>query len=117
MPSCAWACSAEIPLEWLVIRWIASNQVRSGSLLRCMTVPAVTDVWRWPTGAFPGERFGIEFPALAGAADGAGEAIRPPELREMAGARALVRKSTIEVAPRHWTIMLPTACHKNITGT
>src|ERR1700676_1945462 len=36
-----------MPLEWLVIRGIASNQVRNGTLLRCMIVPAVTDVWRW----------------------------------------------------------------------
>ncbi len=47
MPSCAWACSAEMPFEWLVRRWMASNQVRNGSLLRCITVPAVTEVWRW----------------------------------------------------------------------
>lgn len=25
MPSCAWACSAEIPFEWLVSRWMAPS--------------------------------------------------------------------------------------------
>ena len=47
MPNCACACSAEMPFEWLVSSRIASNQVRSGSLLPCMTVPAVTEVCRW----------------------------------------------------------------------
>src|SRR5271167_3223370 len=47
MPNCACACSAEMPFEWLASWWIASNHVRSGNLLRCMTVPAVTEVCRW----------------------------------------------------------------------
>jgi hypothetical protein len=35
-----------MPFEWLLARWIAMNQVVRGSLLRCITVPAVTEVWR-----------------------------------------------------------------------
>jgi hypothetical protein len=33
-----------MPLEWLVTMWTANNQVRNGRWLRCMTVPAVTEV-------------------------------------------------------------------------
>ena len=43
-PSCACNCSAEIPLEWLVTMCAVMNHVRNGRWLRCITVPAVTDV-------------------------------------------------------------------------
>lgn len=49
------------------------------------------------TGAFPSERLGLKFPALAGAAGWTGKTVRPPELREVARTRALVRKPAIEV--------------------
>jgi hypothetical protein len=35
-----------MPFEWLLRRWIAVNQAVSGSLLPCITVPAVTEVCR-----------------------------------------------------------------------
>jgi hypothetical protein len=37
---------AETPLECVAIRKAAQNQVVSGSLLACMIMPAVTEVWR-----------------------------------------------------------------------
>src|SRR5665809_126136 len=42
-PSCACSCSAEMPLECVAIRKAASNQIVSGSLLACSTVPAVRE--------------------------------------------------------------------------
>lgn len=47
--------------------------------------------------AFPGEWLGLKFPALAGAAGGADETVRPPEIREVTRARTLVRKPAVEV--------------------
>ena len=35
-----------MPLEWVAIKWAAQNHVVSGNLVRCMIVPAVTDVCR-----------------------------------------------------------------------
>jgi hypothetical protein len=35
-----------IPLEWVVMRWAAQNHAVSGSLERCIVVPAVTEVCR-----------------------------------------------------------------------
>src|SRR5271169_6109561 len=35
-----------IPLEWVVMRCAAQNHAVSGSLDRCITVPAVIEVWR-----------------------------------------------------------------------
>src|SRR5664279_3923041 len=35
-----------MPLEWVVMRWAAQNQVVSGSRDRCIAVPAVTEVCR-----------------------------------------------------------------------
>jgi hypothetical protein len=35
-----------MPLEWVATRCAAKNQVRKGKWVRCMIVPAVTDVWR-----------------------------------------------------------------------
>lgn len=37
---------ADIPLEWVDIRCAAQNQAVKGILVRCITVPAVTEVWR-----------------------------------------------------------------------
>ena len=96
---------------------MASNQVRSGSLLRCMTMPAVTDVWRWQPRAFPREWLGLQLPALAHAAGGANEAIRPPQLCQMPSTGDLIRKSTVKAGPGHRLIMLPAASHVNIIGT
>jgi len=68
-------------------------------------------------GAFQLERLGVEFPALAGAAGWAREAIRPPELREVAGTRGFVRKPTIEVSSGHGAVIFPAADHGNIMET
>ena len=35
-----------MPFECVATRWAARNQVRSGRCVRCMIVPAVTDVCR-----------------------------------------------------------------------
>src|SRR5277367_6830712 len=35
-----------MPFEWLLTKCAAMNQVESAILLRCITVPAVTEVWR-----------------------------------------------------------------------
>src|SRR5450432_3211416 len=40
------SCSADMPLECVVMRWAAQNHVVSGSLERCIAVPAVTEVCR-----------------------------------------------------------------------
>ena len=110
MPSCACACSAEMPLEWLVSRWIASNHVRSGSLHdrpgpdRSLPVAART---------LPGERLRLQLPTLAYATCGADEPSRPSLRSKIAGTRLLVRKTRIERAPRHRSVMLPPTAHEN----
>ena len=40
------SCSADMPLEWVVMRWAAQNHVVRGNLERCIAVPAVTEVCR-----------------------------------------------------------------------
>src|SRR5271169_4894552 len=35
-----------MPLEWVVMRWAAQNRVVRGNLVRCIAVPAVTEVCR-----------------------------------------------------------------------
>src|SRR5665213_1939719 len=69
------------------------------------------------TGALPSERLGLEFPALADATGRTDETIRPPLRGEVAGACRLVRKSGVELRPRHGPIGFPSARHKNIMAT
>src|SRR5216683_2190596 len=65
----------------------------------------------------PGERLGLELPTLADAAGRTDETIRPPLRGEVAGARRLVRKPSVELRPRHRPIGFPSARHKNIMAT
>ena len=67
--------------------------------------------------AFPREWLGLQLPALAHAAGGANEAIRPPQLCQMPSTGDLIRKSTVKAGPGHRSIMLPAASHVNIIGT
>jgi hypothetical protein len=46
MPSWASNWRADIPLEWVAIKCAAQNHTVRGNLVRCITVPAVTDVCR-----------------------------------------------------------------------
>src|SRR5260370_18351562 len=68
-------------------------------------------------GTLPGERLGLELPALADATGRTDETIRPPLRGEVAGARRPVRKPTVELRPRHRPIGFPSARHKNIMAT
>src|SRR5258705_13704668 len=68
-------------------------------------------------GTLPGERLGLELPALANAAGRTDETIRPPLRGEIAGARRPVRKPSVELRPRHRPIGFPSARHKNIMAT
>src|SRR5271163_1124053 len=46
MPSWASSWTADMPLECVAMRCDAQNHTVSGNFDRCITVPAVTDVWR-----------------------------------------------------------------------
>src|SRR5207245_1541009 len=66
----------------------------------------------------PGERLGLELPALTDAAGRTDETLRPPLRGEVAGARRPVRKPSVELRPRHRPIGFPSAaCHQNIMAT
>src|SRR5713226_1384347 len=65
----------------------------------------------------PGERLGLELPTLADAAGRTDETIRPPLRGEVAGARRLVRKPSVELRPRHRPIGIPSTRQKNIMAT
>src|SRR5882724_7023837 len=69
------------------------------------------------TGTLPGERLGLQFPALADATGRTDETIRPSLRGEVAGACSLVRKPSVELPPRHRPIGFPPARHKNIIAT
>src|SRR6266849_11003856 len=68
-------------------------------------------------GTLPGERLGLELPALADAAGRTDETVRPSLRGEVAGARRAVRKPSVELRPRHRPIGFPSARHKNIMAT
>src|SRR4029077_233231 len=105
-----------MPFEWLLRRWIAVNQAVSGSLLPCITVPAVTEVCRPQPAHSQVNRF-PKFPAPHPAASRADEPDRPTPLKQMPRACRFVRKTLCELSTRHRTIMLPPARHENIIGT
>ena len=44
MASSLCSCFADMPLEWVATSQAAQNHTLSGRWVRCMTVPAVTDV-------------------------------------------------------------------------
>src|ERR1700746_2134024 len=46
MPSWASSWTADMPFEWVAMRCAAQNHTVSGNFDRCITVPAVIDVWR-----------------------------------------------------------------------
>ena len=46
MPSWASSWTADMPFEWVAMRRAAQNHTVSGNFDRCITVPAVIDVWR-----------------------------------------------------------------------
>src|SRR5208283_3352233 len=68
-------------------------------------------------GTLPGERLGLELPALADAAGRTDETIRPPLRGKVAGTRRPVRKPSVELRPRHRPIGFPSARHQNIMAT
>src|ERR1039458_8038246 len=86
-----------MPLEWVVMRWAAQNQVVSGNLDRCIAVPEVIEVCR-PQSRHSYKR-GPAFQRgnAALAANRTDKTIRPAPLEHEGGTHRLVRERLLEL--------------------
>ena len=67
---------------------------------------------------FPSRAISLQRPALAGAARGANEAVRPPAARQILRARFLIGKTRVERLAGHRSVIFPSGWHvQNNTRT
>ena len=61
---------------------------------------------------FPSRANSLQRPALAGAARGANEAVRPPSVRQILRARFLIGKTRVERLAGHRSVIFPSGWHR-----
>ena len=99
-PSWSSNCRADMPLECVAMRCAAQNHAVSGSLERCIAVPAVIEVWR-PQSRHSykrGRLFRLRRAALAAAR--ADEPVRPAPFEQEGRAARFVRKCLLKFGKR-----------------
>src|SRR5262247_2762997 len=98
MPSWAASWTADMPFECVAMRCAAHNHTVSGNFDRCITVPAVIDVWRPAVEAFVGVRPAPQERCASLAAGRTDKPLRPTPLEQERRTARLVRKARLKLS-------------------